>query len=251
MIIAYKTDQGKRRGKNEDAILVDQDRGLFLLADGISRHPAGEIASELVVRKVHAYLGDRVQSLTRGDDICGLLSDAIIHADTMLKKKAEADITLRGMGTTLVAMLIKDRRAFICHVGDSRAYRLRKTIERITVDHTFQCELDDCIMIRDFFFRKNARILTQAIGVSKELTLETNRLRLQQGDILLLCSDGLTDMLSDDEIHEIIRANSEADAAVNALVCEANREGGKDNISIILVKWTGMEENGETSIKGG
>jgi PPM family protein phosphatase len=250
MIIAYKTDKGKSRRKNEDAILVDQDLGLCLLADGIGKHRGGEIASEMAVREVHAYLKGRVKAVVGSDDICRLLADAITHAHKALRDRAKTDIQLSGMGTTLVVMLIKDKRAYICHAGDSRAYRLRNNIEQITVDHTFQNYLDDNIMIRDLFFRKNARVLTEALGISEKLSLETNRLRLQKGDIILLCSDGLTDMLSNDEILGIVLAHNEAmDTAVDALVHAANSKGGKDNISAILMKWSGPRET-TISLKG-
>ncbi|MFZ2197154.1 MAG: protein phosphatase 2C domain-containing protein [Thermodesulfovibrionales bacterium] len=243
MIIAYKTDKGKQRRKNEDAILVDQDSGICILADGIGKRRAGEIASELAVKEVHAYLKDRIESIMSSDDICRLLADAITHAHCALRDRAKNDIRLSGMGTTIVLMLIKDKRAYICHAGDSRAYRLRNATEQITVDHTFQNYLDDNIMIRDLFFRKNARILTEALGISEKLSLETNRLRLLKGDVLLLCSDGLTDMLSDDEIRKIVLDHCEAiDTAADALIHAANSKGGKDNISVILMKWSGSKE---------
>lgn len=238
MKAAYRTDRGRCRLKNEDALTADEKRGLFLLADGIGGgHRAGEVASALAVKEAYAYLKARVKPVVPDKgEIPGLLSKAIDHAHTALIEQSRADEKFKGMGTTLVVMMIRDSTAYICHVGDSRAYIIRRRIRQVTEDHTFQNYLDQNIMIRNLFFQKRARTLMQAVGLSGRLSQESNRVELKSGALVLLCSDGLTDMLEDEEILQIIRDNSfDVEKSADALVVEANRKGGKDNISVILV----------------
>lgn len=237
MKVAYRTDKGMKRSINQDAILVDKDLGLFFLADGIGgNNKAGEVASALAVKEAYAYLRERVHQDTDKADIPHLLSEAIDHAHGAVKEKSKLTEKFHGMGTTLVVMLLKDKTAYICHVGDSRGYIIRRRIRQVTEDHTFQNFLDHNIMIRNLFFQKKSRILTQAVGISAELSPESTRVELKSGALVLLCSDGLTDMLDDREILEIIHSNNfDVEKSAEHLIEVANRKGGKDNISVILV----------------
>ncbi|MBF0505650.1 MAG: serine/threonine-protein phosphatase [Nitrospirae bacterium] len=235
--IKCRTDKGKRRQINQDMILSDSERGLILLADGIGGgHRGGEVASELAVNEAHAYLKDKLD-LNPGKPVDpALLSEAVAHAHKIIKEKARCSKECHGMGTTLVILLMQGRMASICHVGDSRAYIIQKEIQQITEDHTFQNYIGQHALIRSLFFHKKTRTLTQAVGISEELCPESVQMEIANGAVLLLCSDGLTDMLSDTEILKIIHDNKfDPDTSADALVAEANKKGGIDNITVALL----------------
>ena len=236
MQAAYRTDKGKWRIKNEDSLFADMKNGIFLLADGMGGHQAGEIASALAVKEAYAHIRARLQ----GDGGAAgafppedIVKEAILSAHSAIYERSKTSPNLAGMGTTLDAVLIKDGEAYIGHVGDSRVYMLRDRIWQLTKDHT----LERFLASRGQFRQGKSHILVQAVGTSGGLVPELHHLRLQPEDILILCSDGLTDMLSDGEIEEKIRTHAgELDDAANDLVDEANRKGGFDNISVMLIK---------------
>lgn len=231
------TDAGKIRTINEDAVFVDEGKGIFLLADGMGGHQAGEVASGLAVRKTYIYLKDRVSQTVDGNIISNLLIDAIRYAHNALSEKSLTDDKLRGMGTTIVAAVIKDYEACICHVGDSRAYLIRDGITRITTDHSFRGHYENDVMLRAPSLQERSHVLAQAVGIGPDIDPDVNHIGLQKGDILLLCSDGLTDMLSDEEIAEVIQnVRDDMDKAAKTLIQAANNRGGRDNISVILIK---------------
>jgi protein phosphatase len=239
MKVAYKSDVGKKRENNEDRILVDEDRGIFLLADGMGGHKAGEVASRLAVEEAYACLKDRIDQTNDEKGTSKLLIEALFNAHDAIKEKAKADLNLMGMGTTLVEMILKAEKAHICHVGDSRVYLLREGAKQLTKDQTVGDYLvEHNIMRREEVPPQKWHTLTQAVGVSENIVPELKHVEIKPGDLLLLCSDGLTDMLSDEEIEKIIQKHrDDMDAGVEALVKGANNKGGKDNISVILVKW--------------
>ena len=236
MHIAYKTDVGRQREINEDSILVDQGKGIFLLADGLGGHQAGEVASALCVNEIHRYLREKIDRITL-KEVPNLLIEAVVHAHKTIKVKSMSDPKLLGMGTTIVALLIKDHDAYICHAGDSRAYIIRDGIKQITKDHTYTGHLENDIMLKELYSRTRSPILSQAVGTVMKIEPEINHIGLKAGDIILICSDGLTDMLSDEEISEItLRHENKINEAADMLVNEANNRGGRDNISVILIK---------------
>ncbi len=237
------TSPGKVRTHNEDSLLVDEARGIFLLADGMGGHQAGEIASAIAVSQAYAYLREQGRqnggppSLSSAAQLDSV-KNAILFAHRAIKEEANSAPHLRGMGTTLLIMLIKDDEAYISHVGDSRAYRIRDRIERLTKDHTAAIPpgLSGSIF-QEHPHAERSHILSQAVGTPGGIVPETHQITLQEGDILLLCSDGLTDMLSETEIGEIVLSYSgEISEAASGLIEEANRKGGLDNISVVLVK---------------
>lgn len=233
MLTAYKTDRGRRRETNEDALLVDQENGIFLLADGMGGHQAGEVASRLAVDVTYVYIRNNLQRAREAHSLSALLEDAVVHAHTTIREQAGTSPLLNGMGTTLVIMLIHNTDAYLCHIGDSRAYLLREGIRQVTRDHT----MDDYLLSRNIMTRgQKSHILTQAVGTSEHPAPEQHHLKLQPGDIMLLCSDGLTDMLSDSEIETIVRRHDgHLAAAAHELIEAANDRGGKDNISVVLI----------------
>ena len=236
MQIAWKTDKGKIKKVNEDSLLADQESGLFLLADGMSRPCAGKVASSIAVQQAHSFLKGKIENAVNDDDILELMRQAVIHAHEAVRNASKKNPAYKGMGTTLLVLFIKDETAYVIHVGDSRAYRLRRRLEHITKDHALENEDHHGAMLRELFFLHKARVLTQAVGPSKKLACDEHRVSFHQGDYLLLCSDGLTDMISNDGIEQIITMHGPAiDKTAASLVEAANRMGGQDNISVVVI----------------
>jgi protein phosphatase len=263
METTYLSHPGQVRQGNEDYIHVDDDLGLYLLADGMGGHNAGEVASELAVKTVHAYLAERIASAST-DEIPDILSEAMKAAHEAVNAKAKTDFGLMGMGTTLVEIIVRNDKAFICHAGDSRAYLFRDTLQRLTRDHTMGDQLlENNILPRERIPEKQWHTLTQAVGVGDSPVPDIKQIELVSGDMLLLCSDGLTDMLTDGEIEAIIaggvcppptpasggqastplsnpfprqRGTTELMHIAQGLVDAANDKGGVDNISVVVVR---------------
>lgn len=237
MRLAYKTDVGRKRTHNEDSILADGSMNIFLLADGMGGRQAGEVASDLAVKECYAWLKENFKRAKREEDVSKLLIESLLKAHDAVKAKSMTDVNLMGMGTTLTEMVIKKDEAHICHIGDCRVYLLRKEIKQITKDHTTEMYfIKDRIVVEGFLPLQKMRVLTQAVGAQETLEPEVKQVKLKPADILLLCSDGLTDMLSDKEIESIIqRGRDNLTTVADSLIQEANNEGGIDNISVILI----------------
>lgn len=233
MQVAYGTDKGRVRDNNEDALVADPERGIFILADGLGGHRAGEVASDLAVREAHDHLKERIGAADY-ETVTRLLIDAAMRADHAIKEKAQTSYMLRGMGTTLVIVVVKNDGAFICHVGDSRAYLIREEdIEQLTRDHVADYHSEYGLPASSL---RRSHILKRAVGTSGSTRPDTSYLSLEPDDIILICSDGLTDMLSDEEILDIVVENGmNMGVCADLLVQEANNKGGSDNISLILV----------------
>ncbi|MGB5217022.1 MAG: protein phosphatase 2C domain-containing protein [Smithella sp.] len=221
---------------NEDFILVDDELGAYLLADGMGGHNAGEVASELAVKTVHTYLKKQLLS-SEYNKIPGILSNSIKAAHKAVNKQAKKDLRLMGMGTTMVELIIRNDKAFVCHIGDSRAYYFKKVLQRLTKDHTMGNRLLENNIPRHRIPENQWSILTQAIGVGDPPVADLKQIDISLDDILMLCSDGLTDMLTDKEIETIIkREELNIDKIAKNLIESANINGGEDNISVVLVK---------------
>jgi len=234
---AYLSHPGLIRQSNEDFILTDDTLGIYLLADGMGGHNAGEVASEIAVKVAHTYLAAR---LSCGSDkkIPTLLSKAMHAAHKAIKTKARSDLSMMGMGTTLVEVIIRGIKAFICHTGDSRAYHYHDALRRITRDHTVgDYMLESKTLPRERIPEKQWHTLTQAVGVGAPPVHDFQQMDIFSGDLLLLCSDGLTDMLTDEEIETIIKNEDlNIDGITKNLIEAANIKGGRDNISVVLVR---------------
>ena len=229
-----QTDAGRRRKHNEDAYLVLQTHSLFAIADGMGGYAAGEIASQMAIDVVTAafetghFGGSPIPGLPRrGDE----LVRAIQSSNAAILKQARANEAQAGMGTTLVAARFSPnrKRVYIAHVGDSRLYRLRgDELEQLTEDHTL-----GAMGIQG----PSANKLSRAVGVFDEVEVDLRVDEPQNGDYYILCSDGLSKMVPEPTIAELIRATShDIDAAVRRLISEANERGGKDNVSVILIR---------------
>jgi len=248
------TDVGKVRDHNEDNFLVDKKLALFIVADGMGGHAAGEVASAIAVRTVHEEIKkekDLVVDYLNGatgaakvtpKDIIALLEHAVQRACSKIHEEADADPQKRGMGTTLSAILCIGHQGFIAHVGDSRIYMMRNgQVNQITEDHTVFNELIKRGKLSREQIEKVAHknAITRAVGVYERVEVDTLVIELLSGDVFVLASDGLTGYLeAPDELAEPLK--KEGDAAAKALIDLANERGGKDNITVVIVK-TGDE----------
>src|SRR5580704_3138178 len=244
------TDVGKVRDHNEDNFLVDKKLALFIVADGMGGHAAGEVASAIAVRTVHEeikrekeLLDDYVSGATGANkvtpkDLVALLEHAVQRACSKIHEEARVDAGKRGMGTTLSALLVVGHQGFIAHVGDSRIYLARGgRTQQVTEDHTVYNELIKRGKLTreqiEKVQQKNA--ITRAVGVYERVEVDTLVIELIAGDTLVLASDGLHGYLeTPDELNAPLAL--EGDASVKAMVQLANTRGGKDNITTIVVK---------------
>ncbi|MGB4600361.1 MAG: Stp1/IreP family PP2C-type Ser/Thr phosphatase [Trichlorobacter sp.] len=240
------TDVGLVRSRNEDAILLEPSLNLYAVADGMGGHKGGEFASKICLDTLKDYLTRAAQGRAPlvGDldsahsPLANLLGSAVGFANRAVFEAACAKPEWRGMGTTLVAVTIADNRVAIAHVGDSRAYLLRNGhFEQLTQDHSWiEEQVRAGLMNRDeALFAKGRNLLTRAIGQDATVKVDLDELELQDGDCLLLCSDGLYGMVADEEIAALVSAAASPQAACRELVACANGRGGRDNISVILL----------------
>jgi protein phosphatase len=240
------TDTGRVRDHNEDTIAFDSEIGLMLLADGMGGYNAGEVASGIAVKTIVGLVREAVEredwrvhdpqaGLTRASII---LRDAIVRANKIIFQTARTQPQCEGMGTTVVGALFFDNRISIAHVGDSRLYRLRSnTLEQLTMDHSLLQELVD----RGFYSAEEAQraanknYVTRALGVEPNVDVEVQEHPVHKGDLYLICSDGLSDMVEDDDIHLTISTfGANLENATKQLIQLGNDNGGKDNISVLV-----------------
>jgi PPM family protein phosphatase len=252
MKIAYHavTDVGRKRKGNEDSLLVNAEQSLFIVADGMGGHAAGEVASKVAVDSINEFV-----CMTAGDEEItwpfGLdesmsydgnrLKTAIRYANNKVLDATRESAEYEGMATTVVAVLIDDATANLGHVGDSRIYLFRgDRLTQLTNDHSWVNEQLQSGIISPEQARSHPlrNVVTRALGGRADLDVEMQVHEAQLGDVLMLCSDGLTTMVPDPEIARII-ASSDADVtrAAQALVDEANARGGEDNITVLLLRF--------------
>src|SRR6478672_5142476 len=247
------TDVGKVRDHNEDNFLVDKKLSLFIVADGMGGHAAGEVASAIAVRTVHEEIkrerellsdfvaGARGASRVTNKDVLSLMEHAVQRACARIHEEAQADTAKRGMGTTVSALIVLGPRAFIAHVGDSRIYLQRGgTVQQITEDHTVFNELIKRGKLSKEQIEKvgHKNAITRAVGVYERVDVDTLMIEVLPGDQFLLASDGLTGYLeTTDELAPYVA--TDGDTATKALVELAKVRGGKDNITVVLVRLGG------------
>jgi PPM family protein phosphatase len=230
------TSVGMVREGNEDRYFHGKDT--FAVADGMGGHVAGEVASATALEPISELDGAEFSS---PEEATAALKGAITTANTTVFEKAAEDPDLRGMGTTLTALLVRDSRFYLAHVGDSRAYRLRRgePITRLTTDHTLVQQLIDehRLSPEEADTHPQRSVITRAIGVEPHVEVETQAPEeLLPGDQILLCSDGLTAPVKDDEISRILTQYEDGQAACQALIDAANSGGGPDNITVVLLR---------------
>lgn len=241
------SDVGRERAHNEDAILVDADRKLVVLADGMGGYQAGEVASQLAIDVVREDSSDATLTETdlgRIDPETGIsvamrqLRGAIEKANNRICSVARGREELNGMGTTIVAARFYDGRVGIAHVGDSRCYRLREgVLEQLTRDHSYvQDQLEKGLISEDEAKHSPQKnLITRALGIDAIAEADVQEFRTRPGDTYLLCSDGLSDLVDDKSIETQLARESNPTDRTKTLIDAANGNGGRDNISVILV----------------
>ncbi|HYD34029.1 MAG TPA: Stp1/IreP family PP2C-type Ser/Thr phosphatase [Methylophilaceae bacterium] len=246
--IVRLTDVGLKRDHNEDAIASDAEIGLVVLADGMGGYKAGEVASEIAVLTIVAELKEAMLELEPGhlDPVTEMQAESLLVLDAV--KKANESIyyvsqnepQCAGMGTTLVMGLFTNNRLLVGHIGDSRMYRLRDDeLQKLTQDHSLLQEQINSGLITPEQAKTstNKNLVTRALGVDPDVELELDEFDVEVGDIYLLCSDGLTDMVEDEVIHTTLKSlHTNLELAANHLIQLANDNGGSDNVSVILVR---------------
>lgn len=239
MIIAFSiTDIGKKRQLNQDFVFTSELPlgklpNLFVVADGMGGHKAGDFASKYTVETI---VEEVVKA--REEEPVEIMRNAIRLANDFIRRKARDDVNMVGMGTTVVAATYKDSVLYVANVGDSRLYVANKEIKQITKDHSLVEE-----MIRmGSLNREDARthpdknIITRAVGAADYINVDFFEVDLHDGDIVLMCSDGLTNMIEDKEIHRILMKNDSLEKKAKELVDTANYNGGNDNIAVVLME---------------
>jgi protein phosphatase len=230
------SDRGRVHAHNEDACLADMDRGLFAVADGVGGQPAGDVAAQVTVQRLPGLIDQALDQMRNAADTA--IEQAIVDLSDVVQAEARATPELSGMASTVVMVLVTDGVAYVAHVGDSRAYLARdRQLFRLTDDHSLAAELvqSGVITAEEASSHPFAHSITQAIGLPNTPQPSVQQLELVPGDRLLLCSDGLTDMVSDTDIGAILTADADVDATSRALIDAANAAGGRDNISVVVV----------------
>jgi protein phosphatase len=238
-------DTGRARSNNEDAVRIDEGLALAVLADGMGGYNAGEVASAMAVDCVREDVARWLAQPSSGRDeeeIRRALMASASHANRAVFSASQSRPEFAGMGTTLVTALFNDDRVWVGHIGDSRAYRLRGgKLEQLSRDHSLLQEQIDAGLLtpEEAVYSMNRNLVTRAVGVEPEVELEVVGHELRSGDIVLLCSDGLSDMLPDAAIAQVMRASDSLEGMAQALIAAANAAGGRDNISVVLVRAKG------------
>jgi len=243
-----RSETGHVREHNEDAWMIDLDAGLFIVADGMGGHAAGEVASKMATEVVHQTLAGafdpdetRLVSDYESEDPADVLRErlryAMNQASIRIRKESDTRPETRGMGTTLVVLVVDGDQAHLAHVGDSRAYLFRDgKLTRLSRDHTVvQQEIDAGRLTPELArLLPHKHILTQSVGFHGPVEPDTTTRVVQPGDVFVLCSDGMTDPLDDDAIQRIV-ADTPVDMLANVLTDEALAAGSEDNVTVVVV----------------
>lgn len=232
------TDTGRVRSANQDYVFSSIEPvgvlpNLFLVADGMGGHQAGDYASRFITENLVAHF-----KMAKDTGTVGVLKDGIEKVNKLLYQESKKKPELNGMGTTLVAAVVEDSIMYVANVGDSRLYLIRNQLKQITRDHSYVEELVSLGQLergsKDYREKKN--IITRAVGTEDKLEIDFFEVSLEPGDYILLCSDGLSNMLEDAEIEEIICSELELPEKAEKLITVANDNGGKDNIAVVLME---------------
>jgi PPM family protein phosphatase len=232
---AALSDLGRKRTSNEDAYGYSVERGVYVVCDGMGGAAAGEVASSLAVDELMRLLAGAAQPASQ----VGEAERAIASANQAIFSRARRNHKLSGMGTTMVLLVTEERRAWFLNVGDSRGYRLRgQHLEQITVDHS---HVEEQVRLGRMSQAEAERsplrnVITRALGTQEQVTPDVFELETQPGDLFLLCSDGLTRELSDPLLESLLRLDLPLDQLCARLVSAANKAGGQDNITCLLVR---------------
>ena len=238
--ICTETDPGMTRENNEDAVAVDSLTGLCILADGMGGYNAGEIASGMACAFIKSEMGrwlSQAGKNANAKEVKRALEICVQNANHSIFNAANSNPQYTGMGTTLVVGVFQPNRLMLGHIGDSRCYRLRGSdFQQITKDHSLLQEQIDAGLItpEQALTSSNKNLVTRALGVEDAVLLDVTEHRVEEGDIYMMCSDGLSDMVRDHLIADIMLAHSSLEEKGRQLIAAANEGGGRDNISVVL-----------------
>ncbi len=241
--ITGTTDVGATRDHNEDCIAWRGDLGLVVLADGMGGHNAGEVASDIAVKAIIADFEQNLSQRAQGSEQAVTASlNAINRANQAIFSAAQQDSTYSGMGTTIVTAVFQDGLVTISHVGDSRMYRFRdNALQQQTVDHSLVQEMvqSGYLTAEEASLSANKNMITRALGIDRDVEIDVQQHHTKVGDIYLVCSDGLSDLVSQAELLSLLsHGQGDLSLAGRELIAAANRNGGLDNISVVLVRVT-------------
>lgn len=247
LTVCGQSDVGRIREHNEDSFSVDQERQIYIVADGMGGHRHGEVASRIAVDAIMGDLsGESSETVLDAElpEHLARLKAAIETAQAWVQRAVEEDVSLVGMGTTVVGMIVRDDSAGVAHVGDSRAYRYRGgTLEQLTRDHTWVGEQVGAGLLSEEQAKVHPlrNVVTRALGGRGGVMVDVSEFSLIAGDQYLLCSDGLTTMLTDEEIDRHLAAAGTIEEACRSLIASANAGGGLDNTTVVMVQVDSVE----------
>ncbi|WP_129596340.1 Stp1/IreP family PP2C-type Ser/Thr phosphatase [Anaerophilus nitritogenes] len=240
MEIGAYSHKGRVREMNEDAYYIaSKDLNLFIVADGMGGHNAGEVASNVAIQSIKDFMEKNKEVILKNDkEICTVLKNATTYANVDIFKKAQQNRECEGMGTTLTVALVASK-IYVAHVGDSRAYLIRKNnISQITQDHSLVAELvrNGSITENEAKIHPQRNMITRALGTDEDINIDLYTLDVEKEDIIVLCTDGLTNLIEVEEIKDTLIDCKNIQVACEHLVALANERGGYDNITVIAIK---------------
>lgn len=240
MIAAAITDVGKVREINEDNYCIDENQvGLYMVADGMGGHKSGEVASSIAINIIKEHITHYLTEEFQEQSVKGVIFEAFNRANKEIYNRSKEDFDCEGMGTTVTMALIIDKRVYIGHIGDSRAYLLREEVlQQITEDHSLVAELvrNGSITEREAMRHPQKNIITRSLGTDENLKVDIFSMDLNKGDILILCTDGLTNFVDKEELKKAVLEEDDCFESCSTLVSLANQRGGYDNITVLIVK---------------
>jgi serine/threonine protein phosphatase PrpC len=237
---AGRSDRGRVRHVDEDAYLIDERLGLFLVADGVGGHNAGEVASRMAVDSIRATVAEELATTAPSEfDGAAVLEHALRKADRQIREAAARNEDYRGMATTVVALLARPGGAWVAHAGDSRAYLQREgQLGRWTEDHSAIAEMNranPAVSTGNLLNSPIAHMVTQCLGREAPVSPDIRAIAVEAGDRILLCCDGLTDMVTDPTISTLLREEKSREECCRRLIEAANEAGGRDNVTVVVI----------------
>ncbi len=237
--VGFKTDRGQQRSNNEDAFFVLPEQRVYIVADGVGGHNSGEIASRFAVQQIAEYVSkNQIPETQEEEALKNYLLKCLKQVNQQLYEMAKESRKNAGMATTLALVYINDAKAYVVNVGDSRVYLIRdRLIRQITEDHTYVNQLlkSGAITKEEAENHPKRNMITRAIGAEYDLSPDFYQFKVYEGDLLLLCTDGLYGELSENEINEMAQGRRSMHRLANDYVKEANERGGKDNITVVCI----------------
>jgi protein phosphatase len=253
LAVGARSDVGMVRSGNEDSFFAEADerRGVFVVADGMGGHAAGEVASEMAVQIVSRHLLNLEH--VRGADSDAIMARSLQDANRAIYERMLAEVDKQGMGTTASVLVLSENQFLIGQVGDSRIYLLRDgALQQLTKDHSYVQEQVDAGLLtpEQARYHPYSNVITRCVGAADNVDVDVYRGEVKPGDVFLLASDGLTGMVDDRRLQQILLARSSPGRIVDALISEANGRGGLDNITAIVIQVGAIASSGDASSAG-